>query len=217
MIIVKAKEAESLRRKELEDSLNDRMERGDEVGARVLKQIMPAEQTKEVMRKLRMMKDSNDSQLNHIQVPADEFADPKETDDWITVTDPVAIEEHLLRRNKSHFGQALGTFPTVPPFTELVDWCASTLESDQLLEGEFDTTQITGVGRILMEKLKATTDLNSMSAGITEEDWAGKFRVWNENTSTSPSGMHLSHHKCLVCKCKDESDDDDDETEDDTD
>jgi hypothetical protein len=30
------------------------------------------------------------------------------------------------------------------------------------------------------------------------EDFIGKFRVWREGTSKSPSGRHLGHYKTLI-------------------
>jgi hypothetical protein len=28
----------------------------------------------------------------------------------------------------------------------------------------------------------------------------GKIKVWNAATTTSLSGLHLGHHKCLICE-----------------
>ena len=129
LIVEKLKNAHHLRKCELEQKLEDRKARGDSVSSKVLKQILIAEETKAVTRRLNFMKDSYNSQLNHIQVPVNAFADPKETSDWVTVTSPDAIEKYLLQRNQSHFGQAEGTFPTIEPFKSKVDWSASTAES----------------------------------------------------------------------------------------
>ena len=30
------------------------------------------------------------------------------------------------------------------------------------------------------------------------EAWEKKFKVWNERTRTSPSGVHLGHYKLLL-------------------
>ena len=51
---------------------------------------------------------------------------------------PQEIEKHLLKRNQTHFGQARGTVPATSPFSEHIDWAASTHEADLILEGEYD-------------------------------------------------------------------------------
>jgi hypothetical protein len=46
--------------------------------------------------------------------------------------------------------------------------------------------------------MEKTTALDSVTDLTTEEEWIGKTRVWRESTQTSPSRMHLGHHKSLV-------------------
>jgi hypothetical protein len=50
----------------------------------------------------------------------------KKCDSWQTLDDPTDVQEALQHRNQIHFGQAYGTFPTTPQFTDHVDWMAST-------------------------------------------------------------------------------------------
>ena len=78
-----------------------------------MQKIIATEENAEVYRKLNSLKDSYDSQLNRIQVPATEFADPKECTEWRSVDLPNEIEDYLIKRNQKHFGQAQGLFPTV--------------------------------------------------------------------------------------------------------
>ena len=33
---------------------------------------------------------------------------------------------------------------------------------------------------------------------LTTAEWKEKMKVWKESTSTSPSGYHLGHSKCLI-------------------
>ena len=63
-------------------------------------------------------------------VPDNKFADPKECSNWKTITSSEEMEQYLLDRNQKHFGQARGTFPTIPPFSDLVDWSATTPAAD---------------------------------------------------------------------------------------
>lgn len=48
--------------------------------------------------------------------------------------------------------------------------------------------------------MQRTTKLDSIPKYLTEKEWLGKMKVWKESTSTSPSQLHLGHHKCLVQK-----------------
>jgi hypothetical protein len=99
----------------------------------------------------------------------------------------------------SHFGQAHGTFPTIPPFSKSVDWVASTLSAEAILEGHlpFDDENLDEASTSFLHQLKVSTALNSISSAVTAKEWLGKMTMWRESTTTSPSGMHLGHHKAL--------------------
>jgi hypothetical protein len=73
--------------------LDLRLQQGDRAGARGIRNIMVAEVTKEMWRQLRHLNCNSCSVL----------------------TDQVEIRHALICRNRLHFGQAHGTFPTVPP------------------------------------------------------------------------------------------------------
>jgi hypothetical protein len=49
----------------------------------------------------------------------------------------------------------------------------------------------------LIQDSEAPHDAN-ISAKITFNDFVSAINIWNENTSTSPSGRHLGHNKLLV-------------------
>ena len=119
-------------------------------------------------------------------IPVNEFSNPKECTEWHSVTIPQEIEKHLLKRNQTHFGQARGTFPTTSPFSEHIDWAASTHEADLILEGEYDNEEIVDAGKLLIEQMKRTTKLDSINKYLTEDEWTGKLKKWRESTSTSP-------------------------------
>ena len=73
-----------------------------------------------------------------MEVPRDsEERNYKTCKEWITIDTPEGIEEQLRDNKRRHFGQADGTFPTVPPFSEWVDWGASTHSCELILEGHF--------------------------------------------------------------------------------
>ena len=109
-------------------------ERGDSI--LIIQKIISAEENAEVYRKLNALKDTYNLQLNRIQEPANEFADPKECTEWRSADLPNEIEEYRIKRNQKHFGQAQGSFPTVPPFSEHVEWAALSHESEFILSGD---------------------------------------------------------------------------------
>ena len=139
------------------------MDKADKAGKNALCNIIVAEETKAVDRKLNTLKDNYNSQLNQVTIPTNEFADPKECHLWRTINAPKEIEEHLINRNRKHFRQAQGSFPTIPPISEHIDWEASTLESELILEGNYDNSDLTAAGKRLIEQMQATTPLDSIS------------------------------------------------------
>jgi hypothetical protein len=123
----------------------------------------------------------------------------------VDVCEQFAVAEHINGRLTieedhfvQHFGQAYGSFPTTTFFTSQVDWAASTHEAELTLHGSFDDPACSHIEQLLLKHMEKTTDLDFVTDVITEEEWIGKMRVWHESTQTSPSGMHLGHHKSLV-------------------
>ncbi|KAG7341114.1 hypothetical protein IV203_023067 [Nitzschia inconspicua] len=164
---------------------------------------MVAEETKEMWRQLRALNPVGDQGITTIDVPTDgnfETNHCKECTDWTTIDEPKNIEAALLKRNRIHFGQAQGTPPTISPLREKINWSASTYESERILvAGEnIDSTMLSAAEKLMLTHFRRTTDLDTITAQITEAEWEGKMKVWNENTSTSPSGMHLGHHKAII-------------------
>jgi hypothetical protein len=50
----------------------------------------------------------------------------------------------------------------------------------------------------IVDHMSATVDLDKFPATITVPEWSSKIKIWDERTTTSPSGLHLGHHKALV-------------------
>jgi hypothetical protein len=50
----------------------------------------------------------------------------------------------------------------------------------------------------IVDHMSATADLDKFPATITVPEWTSKIKIWDERTTTSPSGLHLGHHKALV-------------------
>jgi hypothetical protein len=56
----------------------------------------------------------------------------------------------------------------------------------------------TSTFQTLHETFAHSSPLDAVSDAVTLEEWTGKMKSWKETTSTSPSGMHLGHHKTLI-------------------
>ena len=126
------------RRNELVDAKKTAENSGDKKAAREICKVIVAEQTKMMYRKLRFARGIQKTGLSRLEVPRDTpERDYKACKDWITIEVPKEIEQKLLERNQHHFGQAHGTYPTVPPFSEWIDWGASTHQAELVLEGNF--------------------------------------------------------------------------------
>jgi hypothetical protein len=139
------------------------------------------------------------SGLSRLFVPADpnDF-DYKNCTEWLTIDTPKDIETRLHERTKRHFGQAQGTFPTIPPFSEWLDWGSSTHVAELILECNFHNDDLTSLQSDLVNHMKARSSLDAIPDLISKSDWVDKIRSWKESTLTSPSGHHLGHSKALL-------------------
>ena len=118
----------------------------------------------------------------------------------MTIDPPKEIESKQRERNQRHFGQAHGTFPTVPPFSEWIDWGASSHTSELILEGTFLPPDIDALTTELLRHMKRRAALDQIQDALMTTELIGKISAWPESTSTSPWGFHLTHSKALVAK-----------------
>jgi hypothetical protein len=77
---------------------------------------------------------------------------------------------------------------------------ASTITADMILNGEdpFEDIDIPDIARELLTSFTHSSLLNAVWEEVTLDKWMGKMKSRKETTSTSPSGMHLGHHKTLI-------------------
>jgi hypothetical protein len=117
------------------------------------------------------------------------------------VTDPTAVEDKLLTRNKQHFSQAQGTLFTRPEMQDHFKYEGVSQAVDILLQG---TVQIpnsalkTNGEKTLLQHLSNKNTRPEMNCDINIHTFISTLRKWSEGTSTSPSGRHLGHYKCLL-------------------
>jgi hypothetical protein len=126
----------------------------------------------------------------------DALPDPKKATSWRTIDLPDEIVYYLLTRNHLHFGLAQGTPLTQPQFTHQLHWAASTETAELVLEGNFESSELSDLQALLLKHCAQQTE--TLPIYITEAEFISKFKLWKENTSTSPLGLHLGHYKALV-------------------
>ena len=197
------------RQNEQKLQLQEAEKAGDRAKTKRIKHMMSAERTKEMYKKIKNCRGTTKGGVTRLEVPRDPTTkDYNNCMDWISIDTPDEIAERLLQRNQTHFGQAHGTFPTVPPFSEWVDWSASSHTADLILEGNWPTDEVDSVSQDVIKHMRARTELDSVEDTLTINEWIDKIKTWPEATSTSPSGFHLTHSKALVTKIEVEEDPD---------
>jgi hypothetical protein len=126
--------------------------------------------------------------------------DPDKASTWPTITDPLQIEEKLLARNIAHFGQAQCTLFTMEHFQRAFGYSGVTTEAEQLMSTQLDKDNyptLTSGATTLLTLLSNNKRLPPISTKIPISDFAKGLKRWAEGTSTSPSGRHLGHYRCL--------------------
>jgi hypothetical protein len=124
----------------------------------------------------------------------------------VAYTEKADVHRECLQRNRKHFNQAAGTPFTIYPLSE-VGTKATKFKMDKMPDGRsvrmlLDTFLETNTIIDLLQSSKIPAEAN-ISADISLDDFVSAIQVWNENTSTSPSGRHLGHYKLLVNVFKD--------------
>eukprot|EP00957_Ditylum_brightwellii_P100585 7666838-Ditylum_brightwellii.AAC.1 len=94
-------------------------------------------------------------------------------------------------QNKLHFEQAQGPPFTVPPLSMEVDWGANSVMSELILEGNYTNEELLDIEQLFLLHYKREYDCDMVEANITKDEWQDKITVWDERTTTSPSGRHL--------------------------
>jgi hypothetical protein len=158
---------------------------------RRLKQILCNEQIREIYNKIK--KKTTDSQNNQVklQIQADDGQ-------ISTIEDPEHISRHIAQYNMTHFAQAKNT-PLATYISEDSHFESVTDKSREytLPQLSLTTPTIKKIVNKFMQNIheppkEIGTDI------ITLEDWVTKLSKWKESITTSPSGLHLGHHKAYL-------------------
>jgi hypothetical protein len=141
------------------------------------------------------------SGLSILEVPINPADNPKVCKNWQHLDLPSdTIEAYLLERNETHFGQAAGPW-TDSPLSEDVDYTASTVSTELILEGTYDASALNEITQLMIKNLQACgPPSETLPLLITDEELVSKLSVWKESTTTSPSAIHLGHWKALTAR-----------------
>ena len=214
------KDAANQRDESLMERANMAEDADDKKKAKAIRQMKETEQKTRAFQKLKFKRGliQDGGGISRLQVPVswptlseyDEEADynledpkatyQKDASKWKEVNCPKEIEFLLRLRNQRHFGQAEsdGTPFTTDDMKHKFNWSASTNEAELVLKGEYNDEEISDITRLFLDNMTRITDTEDKPKFLTMKEFKGKFKVWRETTSTSPSGRHLGHYKALV-------------------
>ncbi len=171
---------------------------GDKSKADILRNIRKAEEIKRMFNKLRFIRGKyQTSGMSSLEVPTVDGTNPKLCKDWKLVETPTEIMEYLLERNRKHFGQAKGTPFTQPPLSEQFNFEASTAACEMVLTGDYSCDELNDLTSLLLHHFSRRQQLDNLPSQMTTSDLLDALAVWNEGTSTSPSGMNLGHYHAM--------------------
>ena len=188
-----------LQQEELYQCLRTTKLLGDNATTKRIQTILSAENRQNTFIKLWNIQGSSSSGINKLLIPqTDSPSSSMPHVNWISLKMAQEIEEALQKCNQTHFGQAHRRFPTIPPFSEWVDWQASTYQAELILNGTFQQDELDMLSTSLLHHMKKQTDLHTIWSTIIINEWKNKIKVWKESTSTSPSRFHLMHSHALI-------------------
>jgi hypothetical protein len=159
--------------------------REDKAKSKILKQLIQAEDIKAMYAKIRALRKNQSRQgITKLEVPLNPTDDPKTCRQWRTVDLPDKILALLRKRNQDHFGQAEGTPFTVGTLKQDFDFEGSTQTSEMVLEGTYTNAETDKITSAVIAFARKHTTLNARSWRLTEAEFIGKIKNWNESTST---------------------------------
>ena len=119
----------------------------------------------------------------------DKLEHPKEAQEWTTIKDAREIERYLLLRNRLHFHQAHGTPLTVPPFSNLVDWLATSDLVKNILGGQRLSTSLSDITSTILSYCQYQMEVVIPSQITVEQVQVNRSSTLN--VSHLPVGSYL--------------------------
>lgn len=87
---------------------------------------------------------------------------------------------------------------TKQPWPNLLDWVATSLTAQEILDGRYSNKQLLIVQQTIFQKCKREFAQPLVQRQLTVPEMKGKLKAWREATSTSPSGRHLGHYRAMT-------------------
>jgi hypothetical protein len=74
--------------------------------------------------------------------------------------------------------------------------------ANEILQGTYNTSELSPHLKLLtiahLQREEGCNNNHQSTSVIQDADYVAKLQCWSKNTSTSPSGLHLGHHKALI-------------------
>jgi hypothetical protein len=137
---------------------------------------------------------SSSGGFSTIEIPLNLDTHPKDCTEWKTVDCPQEIEQALLTRNRSHFGQSQGTPFTVQPLSHQINFGAFTETAELILNGTYSNKKLALITKMMLEHMTKVSE-PVITSTITAAKIRRKILLCKELTSTSPSGVNLGHYR----------------------
>jgi hypothetical protein len=120
------------------------------------------------------------------------------------------LDAALLKQHMRHFSQAMGTPFTVNPLLNTFGEYAEKPTGVAFREGtaNIDDIEVNDITKEFLKELqRQPEDPPEIDTTITYKDIRRNYKIWDESTSTSPSGRYLSLYKTWI-KIPEEKEDD---------
>ena len=167
--------------------------KSDKAQGQQLRRLQKAEDVNQLFQNLKVLRAPNQRQgVTRIEKPLHPGEEPKLCHEWQQIEVPMEVLFQLQQWNRMHFGQAHGATFTVDPLVNQNGFCGDGTSSE-----EIDNNVA-----LLIQHLQQTAEMAALDScpRITESEYSGKLRAWNESTSTSPSGLHLGNYKVMLSR-----------------
>jgi hypothetical protein len=83
---------------------------------------------------------------------------------------------------------------------EMFGYSGVSSDVDELLTTQYNESKyptMSGGATTLLELISNNKRLHTINTDVTQQEFNKALRKWSEGTSTSPSGRHLGHYRCL--------------------